>query len=125
MNPAGILHVAILYKDGSLRGGYMAKAKVGPIKPSEVGNWQKKVVIPSVVFEVFNTLIATNISGKYARFVQEDVVKMLVEKGYDRKEIFKNGWLNIETAYRDAGWKVTYDSPGYNESYKASFTFEF
>ncbi len=32
-------------------------------------------------------------------------------------------WLNVEELYRAQGWTVTYDKPGYNESYPATFTF--
>ena len=51
-------------------------------------------------------------------------VKLMVEKGLNRNEIFNKGWLNIEEVYRSAGWKVNYDKPAYNESYDAYFTFE-
>lgn len=31
--------------------------------------------------------------------------------------------LDVEDVYRAAGWEVTYDKPGYNETYDATFTF--
>lgn len=30
-----------------------------------------------------------------------------------------HGWLDLEDIYRDEGWTVEYDSPGYNETYEA------
>jgi hypothetical protein len=43
--------------------------------------------------------------------------------GVSRQEVFDNQWLDIEDIYREAGWKVSYDKPAYNETYKAYFTF--
>lgn len=95
---------------------------VKPISPDEVLG-QKKASIPDVVFEVFNELIAEDYSNGYSSFRQDEVVKRLVKKGLKRAEIFDKGWLDIEGIYRDAGWKVEYDSPGYNEDYPAIFNF--
>ncbi len=35
-----------------------------------------------------------------------------------------NHWLDVEDVYREAGWVVEYDKPGYCESYEATFTFK-
>jgi hypothetical protein len=40
-----------------------------------------------------------------------------------RAFIFSKGYLNFEELYEAQGWKVVYDKPAYNESYKANFTF--
>jgi hypothetical protein len=76
------------------------------------------------VFDAFNTEIAKHFAGGSATVRQETVVMRLVEGGMQRREIYDAGWLNVEEAYRDAGWKVTYDKPGYNETGEARFTFE-
>lgn len=39
------------------------------------------------------------------------------------RSIYKKGWLNVEEAYREKGWDVTYDKSGYNETYRALFVF--
>lgn len=94
-----------------------------PIKPSEVADLKNKT-IPSVVFEVVNSLIANNYSGGYARVYQKDIVKILVDNyNFLQKDIFDNGWLNVEESYRQAGWFVKYDKPGFNEGYPATFEF--
>jgi hypothetical protein len=98
------------------------RESVGPIRPSEVDKAKKKQ-IPAAVFETFNDLIVQNDRQGYSCFRQDDVVEMLVRRGLDRNLIFKNGWLDIEDSYRDAGWEVRYDSPAYNESYPATFEF--
>lgn len=95
---------------------------VKPISPDEVGA-EKQKHLPEIVFETFNRLIAQNFSNGRAKVMQEDVVHALTENCITTSEIDKNGYLNVEEAYRDAGWKVEYDKPGYNESYGAFFVF--
>lgn len=81
--------------------------------------------IPEKVFEVFNEVIADNLSDGYATVKQNDVIARILGKidNTTRQEIFDNGWLDVEPFYRKKGWKVTYDRPGYNETYEASWTF--
>lgn len=98
------------------------KNKIGPIKPEEVLSL-KKEGIPDEVFEVFNALIAQSFRGGQASIKLRDVVEMLEGKGLKRDEAYQKGWLDIEGLYRKAGWKVVYDSPGYNESYDAYYVF--
>src|SRR3954462_13759959 len=83
----------------------------------------KTNTIPSVVFEVFNDLIKENLGGKSSSFQQDSVVRRLEKRGLERTEIFNKGWLDVEPAYRKAGWIVDYDKPGFNECYPATFTF--
>ena len=95
---------------------------VAPIKPADVVE-KKSVVIPDVVMDTFNDLIARNFADGEARFEQEEVVKALVAKGHTREEIFANHWLDVEGVYRSAGWAVEYDKPAGGEAYPATFTF--
>ncbi len=96
---------------------------VEPIKPSDIAE-QKKLHIPDVVIETFNEMIVENIDN-YGRAVikQKDVVAKLVSEGLVEKDIFDKHYLNIESIFSEAGWKVTYSKPGFNESGEASFTF--
>ena len=96
--------------------------KVTPIKPSEIGQG-KADVFPDAVFEAFNQLIAEQFSQGCATIKQDDVVALMEQKGLGQAEIQRKGWLNVEDAYRAAGWAVEYDKPGYNESGPATFTF--
>ncbi len=98
----------------------------GPIKPNEVASVKAAKVIPELVFEAFNLCIARNWKGSSATVLQSDVVKEIVSRlpeGRTKQEIFDNNWLDVEDAYREAGWKVVYDKPGFNESYEANFIF--
>jgi hypothetical protein len=96
----------------------------GPIKPGEVADAIRRT-IPDEVFEAFNELIAENWCISGATMKQEDVVARIRTKlNTTAAEMHKRGWLNVEEAYREAGWCVEYDKPGYNESYPATFTFK-
>ena len=98
-------------------------AKVRPMTPTDVQLEQSKN-LPDAVIEVFNQLIAQNYVNGSATVKQDDVLALLVEKGLGRDEIFGKGWLNIERVYRSAVWSVTYDKPGFNETYPATFEFK-
>lgn len=100
----------------------------GPLRPREVAAL-KKTAIPAVAIEAFNELILENICDGAATFTQESVVKRILRGVPEgqlealRSAIFADHWLDVEDAYRAEGWDVTYDKPGYNESYSATFTF--
>ena len=97
--------------------------KVGPIKPSEVS--AKKIEsLPAKVFQVFNRLIGESWNGYSATVMQGVAADMVAEAlRLTRGEVFDRHLLDVEDAYREAGWYVEYDKPGYNESYEASFRF--
>lgn len=95
---------------------------VKPITPSEVAG-QKRESFPDEVFEAFNEIIAANCVNGRSNFTQDAVVKLMVSKGLKSAEIFDKHWLDVEEVYREAGWKVEYDKPGYNEDYSSNFTF--
>jgi hypothetical protein len=95
----------------------------GPISPDEVVA-AKANSIPDEVFDVVNELIAEKWSGRYALVLQRDIVARL--KAYPKFEdvdFAAKGWLDFEPIYRQKGWGVEYDKPGYNETYPASFKF--
>ena len=79
--------------------------------------------MPPAVLESFNELIVQNFSSGSALVFQEDVVALMVQKGLNEDDIYKFKWLDVESIYRKAGWKVLYDKPGYNESGRAYFKF--
>lgn len=93
-----------------------------PIRPEEVLA-EKERVLPDAVFESFNTLITRNFNEGVSVVKQEDVLALMMEKGLTRETIFQNHWLDVEGIYRSSGWEVSYDKPGFSESYPATFTF--
>ena len=96
--------------------------KRGPLSPAEMQALQTEQ-IPDEVFVAFNALISRRIMGGRATVHQNEVLALLEEQGMNRREIFDNHWLDVEDSYREQGWKVEYDKPGYNESYEAYFVF--
>jgi hypothetical protein len=103
-----------------------------PIKPSEVVAL-KKNYIPGFVFQGFNSCIAKHYNNGYASFTQDQVIEEIIKQWrlsidldteVTRDLIFQNKWLDVEGVYREQGWMVEYDAPGYNESYSAKFTFK-
>lgn len=95
-----------------------------PISPNDA-NLAKTASIPEDVFDAFNTLIGQNWNGQCATVYQDDVLDAIQQAGYTADEIFNKKWMDVEPSYRDAGWKVSYDSPiGYaGESFKSYFKF--
>lgn len=96
---------------------------VNPITPEEVDD-QQITSIPDEVITIFNEMIVENWRGSYAHVDQNAVVNRIAERMMvSRSHIFDRGWLDVEQLFRNAGWKVMYDKPGYCESYDAYFEF--
>jgi hypothetical protein len=96
---------------------------VPPIRPDEVRS-RVAHAIPEAVFESFNDLIALHWDGRRATVKQNEVVDLITKRtSAGRQEIFDRHWLDVEEAYRSAGWKVEYDKPAYCETYEAFFVF--
>lgn len=95
-----------------------------PISPSDVEKLKHKTMPPAVI-DIFNDLIASSYLNGVAFVRQGDVVKKILYSipGVEVKDIWDNGWLNVEDLFRKAGWAVEYDKPGFNESYEATFKF--
>lgn len=94
-----------------------------PIRPEEVGS-AKVQHIPAAVFDAFNAEIAIQFADGSAVVKQNAVLERLKAGGMLASEIFTAGWLNVEDAYRAAGWKVSYQKPGLGEDGPAIFTFK-
>ena len=95
-----------------------------PITPSEAIK-AKTQAIPSEVFQVFDELIVRNLDlDGQAMVDQYEAVTMIAERmKIHRSVVFANNWMDVEEAYRQAGWLVEYDKPAYYENYKAYYMF--
>jgi len=93
------------------------------ISPREVVKYRKES-IPNVVLEAFNALIKEKFNVYSAVVFQDDIVEILEEKGFARNDIYDRHWLDVEDIYREKGWNVKYDKPGYCEDYRAYFEFK-
>ena len=95
-----------------------------PIRPDQVAA-KKGTTIPAQVFEAFDEMLVEKWRDGVAVIQLDEVVTRILAKdtGITRNQLFDNGWLDVEPAYEEAGWRVVYDKPGYNETYAATFTF--
>jgi len=99
-----------------------------PITPEKVQEIRIHEM-PEAIIQATNELIVRKWNGHSASFKVTEVVEQYFRVSGEeataakRKELFDNHHLDIEPAYRNAGWKVEFDKPGYNESYDAFFVF--
>lgn len=103
--------------------------KIKPISPNDI---QLKE-LPDFVLIAFNELLQNSFNKqKVITITQDKAIDKIIEVSgrsdyrstISRQAIFDNHWLDVEDTYREAGWKVSYDKPGYCESYEAAFKFE-
>ncbi len=96
-----------------------------PITPQEVAA-VKAASFPPAVFECFNKRIAEAWDGTRSVVFQRQVGLDIADAAQvDTRTVDEKHWLDVEDAYRAAGWKVTYDKPDYNEQGgEARFVFE-
>ena len=88
--------------------------------------------VPDTVIEAVNNLIIKKLNGRSATFTQDEVIEEIIslygavterQKDALRRQAFNARWLDFESLYQREGWHVVFDKPGYNESYKANWTF--
>lgn len=97
---------------------------VKPFTPDEARN-HKKHIIPDEVIQVVNELLVRELNDNYATLYEEEIVAEVLKRmpHLTREDAFKNKYFNFEPLFREQGWDVKYDSPGYNESYRAHYVF--
>jgi hypothetical protein len=102
--------------------GETPAVRIKPIRPEEVRG-EREIEIPEPVIDTFNALIRQNFRrGRDTIISAEDVVGVLVEKGFDRGEILDKKWLDVEDIYGDFGWDVAYESPDHSGLGHFTFT---
>ena len=102
------------------------------ISPQDAREAAQARTLPNEVVEAVNDLLSerSKPEGRVScRIEQDELIKLIIEKFADngrmvtREEVFDNKWLDIEYTFRKAGWSVSYDRPGYNETYEPFFEF--
>lgn len=96
-----------------------------PIRPEEAAA-RKLAVLPDGVIEAFNDLIARSFDGTRAIVYQGDAVEAIMERCplvLSRQQVFDDRLLDVEPAYRDAGWLVYFEKPAPGETGRAYFAF--
>lgn len=74
--------------------------------------------IPNEIIEVINKLLIQSGSSS-PTLLLKDVKRAISEKV--GSSTFPKQWLDFEPVFRARGWRVVYDSPGYNESHYDAF----
>lgn len=94
------------------------------ISPDEI-NFEDS--IPEFVIEAVNNILKKEYRGDSVTILQKEimteVMNLRTDLSLSKEDIYKNHWLDFEPLFRKNGWNVSYDKPGYNESYEARFTF--
>lgn len=85
-----------------------------PIRPDEVTTTYGR---PEFVYNIVNDLLHAGQREIFQRVIVEKINEM---RG-DRE--FQWSWLDFEDDYRADGWIVTYNRPGYDDDFPATFTF--
>lgn len=96
------------------------------ITPQECAD-QAGDYIPEVVIEAVNNLLKKGFRrGVKTVLKQDDIIAEVIglDPNITREQIFKEGWMDFEPIFIRAGWAITYDKPGYNETYPPSFEFK-
>lgn len=99
--------------------------EVKPISPSEIIDNLDKI-IPPIVIQAVNNLLMKEYRGGQVTILQDEIIAEIknIDGTITRDQIFDNKWLDFEALYRQNGWVVEYDKPGYSESYAARFIFK-
>jgi hypothetical protein len=99
-----------------------------PISPEKVQEIRINEM-PEAIIQAVNELIVRKWNGHSATIKVKEIVEQYFRVSGEeqtpkaRNELFENHHLDIEPAYRNAGWKVEFDNPAYNEDYDAYFVF--
>jgi len=99
------------------------KNKSNAISPEDIDT-NMEDIIPKYVTDAVNTLIKKNYRGSSFIIKQKEIIAEIQKKKQVTPEyLFENKYLDFEDIYRNKGWKVDYDKPGYSENYDAFFKF--
>jgi hypothetical protein len=97
---------------------------IKPITPEEL---EEHVAIPDFVIEAVNNLLKSKYRGNYDIVLkQKEVMDAVIAnspQAITSEKVFAEKWLDFEYIYRNNGWGVIYDKPGYDENYDAFFKF--
>ena len=103
-----------------------------PVKPITPQEAEKKFQeqLPDFVIEAFNQLLSEKIGvSRRCTITQEEAVARIIAEAakadveLNCQTIFDKHYLDVEDAYRAAGWEVDFDKAGYNETRPSIFTF--
>lgn len=78
------------------------------------------------MIKVVNELLRQHFDGSTAVILQLDILSgfLALEPEYTSRRVFDEKLMDFEAVYRQQGWLVAYEKPGYNERGSAFFTFK-
>jgi hypothetical protein len=96
--------------------------EIKPLTPQEVK--VLPIAHPQMI-EVVNELLRLRFDGARAVIKQDEIKEAFLKRvpEYDSLRMFAEKLMDFEPTFRNAGWHVVYEKPGYNESGFAFFTF--
>lgn len=97
----------------------MSEEVVKPLSPQDLAG---RLCIPDFVIEAVNELLRKHYDGHGCTITLKEV-EAAIEKAKPQEAVWQKNWLNFETLFRENGWSVDYDQPGYNETYAAHYRF--
>lgn len=95
---------------------------VNPLSPAEAKAAHLHTLPGEVIKAVNDRLVRAGDASKII-IRQNELVDELAAMGFDRDILFRDHLLDFEDLFRERGWNVVYDKPGYNETYSAYWTF--
>ena len=104
---------------------------IKPFSPEEAKN-AKASALPKELLQAVNELLTERYKDHGGIIIKLKDIKERCKKilgidemfsGVDPMDSWPDGIWDIEPVYRLAGWKVSWDGPGYNESYDGYFEF--
>lgn len=101
-------------------------SEIKPITPEEARN-EAKSNIPEFVIIGVNNAIKSHYHKSGFTIKQKDILAEIMKVAPDdmtNNEIFENHWMDFEDLYKNFGWNISYDSPGYRESYDEKYEFK-
>ena len=94
-----------------------------PVTPEELSEAPERS-FPDEVIEAFNQLIRENYRNGGARFTFKQAASRIADRmRVPLSYVYVEKMLDVEEAFRKAGWQVVMDKPGYNESYEGYWVF--
>ena len=95
--------------------------KVEPISPKDVVSYKEKVT-PSIIIKTFNEVIAKAWNGSQAIIYPQEILT-LIQPFLSNEELEDLNLGGVITIYKEKGWDIEVDRPGYNENYRTKYTF--
>lgn len=81
--------------------------QVKPYSPADAIRNRSHHIIPQIVIEQINKLLAIRFNGVTAELFKDDVVCQLLKVSYTKQQITDLHLLDFEPLYRENGWSVT------------------